>query len=76
MKSTIERDIKIKSWLAVLSFVFAIIFGMCAFWCPPLSVIPQSILWFTAQLLVFACTMLGISINIDALKSLGNKNPE
>lgn len=55
---------KIKGYLAIASFAFAILFGVCAFLCPPLSIIDSSVLYFTAQLFLFTSTLLGVNLNL------------
>lgn len=37
---------------------------------PPMAVIDSSVLWFTAQLLVFTASMLGIDFKITSLKDV------
>lgn len=57
----------LKSVLSIVSFVAAIVIGFVALFIPPSGLIHTSVLWFTAQLLVFTSGLLGIEINIDAL---------
>lgn len=54
----------IKGRLAVLAFLASIGFGIAAFYCPPLAIIDSSVLYFTAQLFLFAATLLGVNLNL------------
>lgn len=49
------------SWI---SFVASIMIGIVAMIIPPQGVIDKSILWFTAQLLLFTANILGINYNV------------
>lgn len=51
---------KVKRILAILLTLSAVGFGVAGFCVPPTGVISSSVLWFTAQLFVFAATLLGI----------------
>lgn len=62
------RKEKIKMAMAVVSFIAAIIAGFFAMVLPPTGIIHPSVLWFTAQLLVFTSTLLGLSMEIDSIK--------
>ena len=57
----------VKMMMAVCSFVTAIVIGFIALYIPPQGIIDASVLWFTAQLLVFTSTLLGLSISMDNL---------
>lgn len=59
---------KYKLNMAVGSLVAAILLGTTAMFIPPQGIIDASVLWFTAQLLVFTATLLGLSFNIDMMK--------
>ena len=48
---------KYKFNMAVGSMISAIIIGFIAMFIPPHGIIDASVLWFTAQLLVFAATL-------------------
>lgn len=58
----------LKSLISIISFLAAIVIGFIALFIPPTGVIDASVLWFTAQLLVFTSGLLGIDISIDSLK--------
>ena len=58
----------LKSLISIISFLTAIVIGFVALFIPPTGVIDASVLWFTAQLLVFTSGLLGIDISIDSLK--------
>lgn len=67
----------IKSIISIVAFMAAIVIGFIAVFIPPAGIIDASVLWFTAQLLVFTSGLLGINLNIDSLKktvSTHNKN--
>lgn len=57
----------LKIWIACLSFVVAIVLGFITLFLPPEGVIDESVLWFTAQLLVFTANIFGF--NLDVFKS-------
>lgn len=59
---------KIKMAMAVVSFFASIVAGFTAMFIPPHGIIDASVLWFTAQLLVFTSTLLGLSMSIDHLR--------
>lgn len=54
--------IKLKKILSIILTISSICFGIAGFFVPPLGVINSSVLWFTAQLFVFAATLLGIDV--------------
>lgn len=53
---------KLKKTLAVILTICSLGFGVAGFVVPPTGVISSSVLWFTAQLFVFAATLLGIDL--------------
>ena len=53
---------KLKKALAVILTICSLGFGVAGFIVPPTGVISSSVLWFTAQLFVFAATLLGIDL--------------
>lgn len=59
-----------KKLLSFISFIAAIVFGIIAMNTPPLAVIDSSVLWFTAQMLLFSATMLGVDFKITDLKDV------
>lgn len=54
-----------KHILSVVSFISAIIIGVIAMFLPPKGTIDPSILYFTAQLLVFTSGFLGVDFNVN-----------
>ena len=62
----------LKSLISIISFLSAIVIGFIALFIPPKGIIDASVLWFTAQLLVFTSGLLGIDISIDSLKKKAN----
>lgn len=49
-----------KHLYGIFSFVSAIIIGFVAMLIPPQGIIDSSVLWFTAQLLLFTANILGV----------------
>lgn len=64
------KNITLRNSLSLLSFVAALIVGFIALFLPPTGIIDASVLWYTAQLLVFTSGLLGINMNIDSLKQI------
>ena len=62
---------KIKYALSIIAFVASVVIGFIALFIPPQGVIDASVLWFTAQLLVFVSGLLGFNIELDSLKRKG-----
>ena len=58
----------LKTCISLIAFLAAIAIGFIALFVPPKGIIDASVLWFTAQLLVFTSGLLGIDISIDSLK--------
>ena len=54
---------KIKSYLCVGAFVASIIIGFWGMFLPPLGIIDSSVLIYTAQLLLFTASILGINLS-------------
>lgn len=59
--------LRLKKIMSVCCTISSIGFGIAGFIVPPTGVISSSVLWFTAQLLVFAATLLGIDIELVKL---------
>lgn len=59
----------IKLILAIITTIAAIGVGVAALFIPPGGEIHSSVLYFTAQLLVFTATCLGLSMSIDTIKN-------
>ena len=62
---------KLKYVIAIIAFVASIVIGFIALFIPPQGIIDASVLWFTAQLLVFVSGLLGFNIELDSLKKVG-----
>lgn len=60
----------IKAIMSIVAFLAAIVIGFIALFIPPTGIIDASVLWFTAQLLVFVSGLLGINLSIDNLKQV------
>lgn len=54
----------LKRILAICSFICSIVIGFIAMFLPPKGIIDTSILWFIAQMLVFAANILGFNFNV------------
>jgi len=66
--------IYLKEMISIVAFISAIVIGFIALFIPPSGIIDASVLWFTAQLLVFTSSLLGVNLSIDALKkNINNK---
>ena len=61
-------DEKLKYAISIIAFISAVVIGFIALFIPPQGVIDASVLWFTAQLLVFVSGLLGINLDLDSLK--------
>ena len=59
------KESKLKETLATLAFISSVVIGFIAIFIPPHGVIDASVLWFTAQLLVFTSTLLGFEVTVD-----------
>lgn len=53
-----------KNYLAIACTISAIIIGFIALFIPPHGVIDSSVLWFTAQMLLFVSAMLGVDLHL------------
>ena len=53
--------------LAYLSFIASIAFGIAGLVLPPLGIIDESVLLYTAELLLFSAVMLGVNIEKASL---------
>ena len=62
---------KIKSLISIVAYVAALAIGFIALFIPPQGIIDASVLWFTAQLLVFTSGLLGINVSLDSLSQKG-----
>lgn len=61
---------KIKNILSIMSFLSSIVIAYIAVFLPPLGIIDNSVLWFTAQLLLFTTSLLGINgFDIERLRN-------
>lgn len=49
--------------ISYISFLAAITIGFIALFVPPVGIINSSVLWFTAQLLLFVAALLGIQVS-------------
>ncbi len=64
----------VKVLISILAFLSAVVIGFIALFIPPAGIIDASVLWFTAQLLVFVSGLLGINLSIDNLKQVAQVN--
>lgn len=65
-----------KSRLAIAAFIGSLCFGVAGFCCPPLAIIDNSVLWFTAQMLLFCSALLGINLSLGKWGSNSNKKED
>ena len=62
-----DREMLSKVSLAYLSFIASIAFGIAGLVLPPLGIIDESVLLYTAELLLFSAVMLGVNIEKASL---------
>ena len=55
----------IRSWTAVGMLASGVGLSIAGFVVPPVGIISDSVLWFTAQCLIYAGSALGIDVMID-----------
>lgn len=67
---------KIKTVISIVAFISAIVLGFIALFLPPTGIIDSSVLWFTAQLLVFVCSLLGVNLTLDRFSTKKKENIE
>lgn len=63
---------KLKAILSVLAFLTALVIGFIALFIPPEGVIDSTVLWFTAQMLLFVSGLLGVNLSLDNLGMIGH----
>lgn len=56
--------------MSFLSFLGALVCAFIAMNTPPYAVIDSSVLWFTAQLLVFCASLIGIDFKITDITNV------
>lgn len=61
----------VKDIISIVSFLSAIVIGFIALFLPPPGIIDNSVLWFSAQLLLFVSGLLGINMNFDVFNRRG-----
>lgn len=67
----------IKNIISLGCFIAAVVIAIIALYMPVVGIIDSSVLWFTAQLLVMCCSIIGIKFNIkDVFGSNKNKDKE
>lgn len=65
----------VKNIISVVCMLSAIAIAFVALYCPPVGIIDTSVLWFTAQLMVFVASIIGIKIIIpDVFKPHKDKS--
>ena len=69
-----ETKDKYKFNLAVIAMLSAILISFIALFIPPHGIIDSSVLWFTAQLLVFTATLLGLKMEKSHFENIYNKH--
>jgi len=63
---------KLKAILSVLAFLTALVIGFIALFIPPEGIIDSTVLWFTAQMLLFVSGLLGVNLSLDNLGMIGH----
>ena len=63
---------KLKAILSVLAFLTAMVIGFIALFVPPEGIIDSTVLWFTAQMLLFVSGLLGVNLSLDNLGMIGH----
>lgn len=53
-----------RNYLCIICTMAAIVIGIWAMYMPPQGIIDSSVLWFTAQLLIFTASLLGIKLDL------------
>lgn len=56
--------VTLKDYLSIICTLSAIVLGIIAMFLPPTGIIDSSVLWFTAQLLIFVAALLGINLKL------------
>lgn len=65
----------VKNIISIVCMVAAIVIAFVALYCPPVGVIDTSVLWFTAQLMVFVASIIGVKLVLpDVFKSRKDKS--
>ena len=68
---------RIRAWSAVAMLASGVGLSVAGFSVPPLGVISDSVLWFTAQCLMYAGSALGIDVIVDRrVRSLDRKEKD
>ena len=62
-----------KEFIAITSFICAILFACAALLIPPKGVIDSSVLVLIAQLLILCATFLGVESYVDIIKRKTNE---
>jgi uncharacterized membrane protein YadS len=55
----------IKALISSIAFLSAVVIGFIALFIPPQGAIDSSVLWFTAQMLLFVSALLGVNLSLD-----------
>ena len=65
----------VKNIISIVCMVAAIVIAFVALYCPPVGIIDTSVLWFTAQLMVFVASIIGVKLVLpDVFKSRKDKS--
>lgn len=65
----------VKNIISIVCMISAIAVAFVALFCPPVGIIDTSVLWFTAQLMVFVASIIGVKLVIpDVFKSRKDKS--
>lgn len=65
---------KAQTWSALLLLLSGVVMSFCGFFVPPVGEISDSVLWYFAQTLIYAGSVLGVSAYINRkFEELDNK---
>ena len=66
----------LKALISSIAFFASVVIGFTALFIPPQGAIDPSVLWFTAQMLLFVSALLGVNLSLDniGMKGKTNKN--
>lgn len=68
----------LKALISSIAFLTSVVIGFVALFIPPQGAIDPSVLWFTAQMLLFVSALLGVNLSLDniGMKGKTNKNQD
>ncbi len=66
----------LKALISSIAFLASVVIGFVALIIPPHGVIDSSVLWFTAQMLLFCSALLGVNLSLDNFQQIGHTKKE